>query len=65
MFAADDVEDIDQSGQRARGILAIASCRADRVDDLGLGVGLCFHCFGHFQKSLQLERRLRNDQRGV
>ena len=65
MLAADDVEDVNQSGQRAGRVLTVARRRTDCVDDLGLGVGFGPDGFGHFQKSFQLECGLRNDQRRV
>src|SRR2546428_13340876 len=63
MLAADDVENIDQSGEGASGVLSIARSRANGVDNLRLGVSFSADGFGNFQESLQLERRLRNHQR--
>src|SRR2546428_6898033 len=62
MLAADDVENIDQSGEGASGVLSIARSRANGVDNLRLGVSSSADGFGNFQESLQLERRLRDHQ---
>src|SRR2546425_56051 len=65
MLAADDVENIDQSGESASGVLSIARGRADGVDNLRLGVSFSADGFGNFQERFQLERRLRDNQRRV
>src|SRR2546425_10865731 len=62
MLAADDVENIDQSGEGASGVLSITRGRADGVDNLRLGVSFSADGFGNFQESFQLQRRLRDHQ---
>src|SRR5437899_850706 len=65
MLAANDVENIDQSGESASGILSITRGRADGVDNLRLGVSFSADGFSNFQKCFQLQRRLRDYQRRV
>ena len=65
MLAADDVENIDQSGEGAGRVLSITRGRADGVDNLRLGVSFSADGFGNFQKCFQLQRRLRDYQRRV
>src|SRR3989442_9392733 len=62
MLAADDVENIDQSGEGAGRVLSITRGRADGVDNLRLGVSFSADGFGNFQKCFQLQRRLRDYQ---
>ena len=50
MLAADDVEDVDQAGQGARGVLTIARSRTDRIYYLRFCISLCFDCFRDFKE---------------
>src|SRR5882672_8382858 len=63
MASANHVENIYLARESARRVLAIARGRTDRIHHLRLGIGLGTHRFGYLEKSLQLDRRLRDNQR--
>ena len=65
MASTNYIENIYLSRQRPRSILSISGCGTDCIYHLRLSVCICTYRLRHFEKSLQLNRRLRNNQRGA